>query len=255
MSSGPKPFSIRLPATSANLGSGFDAAAVALNFFLEIEAEPAEAFSISATGQDSDSVLPARNTTWFSDIYSRILAENGKPVTPLAIRMDNDIPLGMGCGSSAAGRLAAIAMAVHFGELELVPGSHSGGGMRTGGASGQRSCLLAGWIRGCSKRGKGSSRGACQSASPLARNRGAPVGVAGDQQGPSCASGNLRQRRCRREHPGRLHARPGLCSGPGRSAARRNAGPDSPALSRRDVPASAKPASAGRNLRNPRSQL
>ncbi len=33
------------------------------------------------------------------------------------LRMVNGIPLGMGCGSSAAGRLAAIALAVHFGEL------------------------------------------------------------------------------------------------------------------------------------------
>jgi homoserine kinase len=32
--------------------------------------------------------------------------------------MNNEIPLGMGCGSSAAGRLAAIAMAVHFGDLK-----------------------------------------------------------------------------------------------------------------------------------------
>jgi homoserine kinase len=31
--------------------------------------------------------------------------------------MKNGIPLGMGCGSSAAGRLAAIALAVHFGQL------------------------------------------------------------------------------------------------------------------------------------------
>jgi len=35
----------------------------------------------------------------------------------MAIRMNNEIPLGMGCGSSAAGRLAAIALAVHFGQL------------------------------------------------------------------------------------------------------------------------------------------
>jgi homoserine kinase len=38
-------------------------------------------------------------------------------MAPLAIRMANAIPLGMGCGSSAAGRLAAIALAVHFGQL------------------------------------------------------------------------------------------------------------------------------------------
>jgi homoserine kinase len=36
---------------------------------------------------------------------------------PLAIHMHNEIPLGMGCGSSAAGRLAAIGLAVHFGRL------------------------------------------------------------------------------------------------------------------------------------------
>jgi homoserine kinase len=38
-------------------------------------------------------------------------------VLPLAIRMNNGIPLGMGCGSSAAGRLAAILLADHFGQL------------------------------------------------------------------------------------------------------------------------------------------
>ena len=32
--------------------------------------------------------------------------------------MANGIPLGMGCGSSAAGRLAGIALAVHFGQLD-----------------------------------------------------------------------------------------------------------------------------------------
>jgi homoserine kinase len=110
-------FKMRLPATSANLGSGFDAAAVALDFFLEIEAEPAQTFSISATGLDSDLCSRIENNLILG-IYKRILEENGRPVKPLAIRMKNDIPLGMGCGSSAAGRLAAIAMAVHFGELD-----------------------------------------------------------------------------------------------------------------------------------------
>ena len=43
---------LRLPATSANLGSGFDAVAVALDFYLEIDAEPAAEFSIAASGRD-----------------------------------------------------------------------------------------------------------------------------------------------------------------------------------------------------------
>jgi homoserine kinase len=117
MSGSAKTFRMRLPATSANLGSGFDAAAIALDFFLEIEAETAEKFSIIATGHDSD-LCSRLESNLILDIYSRVLTENGKTAKPLAIRMQNDIPLGMGCGSSAAGRLAAIAMAVHFGELD-----------------------------------------------------------------------------------------------------------------------------------------
>jgi homoserine kinase len=105
-----------LPATSANLGPGFDAAAIALNFFLEIEAEAAEKFSIEATGRDAERCARIENNLILEN-YQRLLTENGRPVTPLAIRMANGIPLGMGCGSSAAGRLAAIVLAVHFGSL------------------------------------------------------------------------------------------------------------------------------------------
>lgn len=111
-----KTFRMRLPATSANLGPGFDTAAVALSFFLDIEASPADQFSISATGSDSDICSQVENNL-ILDVYSDLLLLNGVHAQPLAIRMYNEIPLGMGCGSSAAGRLAAIAMAAHFGDL------------------------------------------------------------------------------------------------------------------------------------------
>ena len=45
---------LRLPATSANLGPGFDAAAVALDFYLQIEAEASPSFRISALGLDRE---------------------------------------------------------------------------------------------------------------------------------------------------------------------------------------------------------
>jgi homoserine kinase len=107
---------LRLPATSANLGSGFDAVAVALDFHLEIDAEPAQEFSISATGRDAER-CSRLDDNLILGVYRRLLAENGRPEVPLALKMVNGIPLGMGCGSSAAGRLAGIAMAVHFGQL------------------------------------------------------------------------------------------------------------------------------------------
>jgi homoserine kinase len=107
---------VRLPATSANLGPGFDTAAVALDFHLAIEAEPAAQFSITATGRDAERCARLEENLVL-DLYRSLLEGEGRSVVPLAIRMDNQIPLAMGCGSSAAGRLAAIAMANHFGEL------------------------------------------------------------------------------------------------------------------------------------------
>ena len=110
------PIRLRLPATSANLGAGFDAAAVALDFYLDVDAEAAAEFSIQVTGRDAERCAQLEDNLILG-IYRRLLAENSRPVVPLAIRMVNEIPLGMGCGSSAAGRLAAIALAVHFGQL------------------------------------------------------------------------------------------------------------------------------------------
>jgi homoserine kinase len=107
---------LRLPATSANLGPGFDAAAIALDFYLEIEAEAAAEFSIAATGLNADRCGRLEDNLVI-ETYKKMLAAADRPIVPLAIRMQNDIPLAMGCGSSAAGRLAAIALAVHFGAL------------------------------------------------------------------------------------------------------------------------------------------
>ena len=107
---------LRLPATSANLGPGFDAVAVALDFYLEIEAEAAQEFSIAVTGRNADRCAQLEDNL-ILEAYKELLRSHNRPLVPLAMRMANGIPLGMGCGSSAAGRLAAIALAAHFGEL------------------------------------------------------------------------------------------------------------------------------------------
>ena len=110
-------FRMFLPATSANLGPAFDAAALAFDFGLRIEAVPAAEFAIEAHGRNADQCgkMPGNLIV---DTYTRLLQREGKYVTPLAIRLDNDIPLGMGCGSSAAAVLASVAMAASFGGLD-----------------------------------------------------------------------------------------------------------------------------------------
>ena len=102
-------FRLRLPATSANLGPGFDAVAVALDFALEIEAEAAQEFSIAATGRDAERCGRLHDNL-ILEIYKDLLEANQRPIVPLTLQVTNQIPLGMGCGSSAAARLAAIAL-------------------------------------------------------------------------------------------------------------------------------------------------
>lgn len=105
-----------LPATSANLGPAFDSAALALQLYLRVEAEIVENFSISATGRDS-ALCGALENNLLVDTYLDVLRHAGVSPIPLSLRLDNDIPIGKGCGSSAASLLAAIMMAVHFGNL------------------------------------------------------------------------------------------------------------------------------------------
>ena len=105
-----------LPATSANLGPAFDAAALAMDLYLTIDARPAPVFSITASGRDAEICRCLENHLILST-YSEILQAHGAQVIPLSLSIKNDIPIGKGCGSSAAARLAGIALANHFGHL------------------------------------------------------------------------------------------------------------------------------------------
>jgi homoserine kinase len=109
-------FRLALPATSANLGPAFDAAALAMDFYIKIEARVAQEFSIAASGRDCEICSQLENHL-ILNTYREILQSAGKSVQPLSLRIVNDIPIGKGCGSSAAARLAGIALAVHFGRL------------------------------------------------------------------------------------------------------------------------------------------
>jgi homoserine kinase len=111
-----KPLSLSLPATSANLGPAFDAAALAFGLNLKLRAKPAEDFSITARGRDPE-ICGQVDKHLILTTYAEVLQSESKPVQPLALAIDNQIPIGKGCGSSAAARLAGIALAVHFGRL------------------------------------------------------------------------------------------------------------------------------------------
>jgi homoserine kinase len=107
---------LRLPATSANLGPGFDALGLAMALYLTIDATVADVFHIDATGRNSD--LCARlEDNLILTTYIDVLATTGRLAPPLSLQLHNEIPLGMGCGSSAAALLAGVLLANHFGNL------------------------------------------------------------------------------------------------------------------------------------------
>jgi homoserine kinase len=109
-------FRLTLPATSANLGPAFDAAALAFALHLRLESRPAADYSIEATGRDSG-ICGRLENHLILDTYREVGEAAGRRPQPLALKIANDIPIGKGCGSSAAARLAGIALAVHYGNL------------------------------------------------------------------------------------------------------------------------------------------
>jgi homoserine kinase len=87
-----------------------------MDFYLKLEARPAATSSITATGRDR-AICQAIENHLILDTYREVLQAEGREATPLSLRIRNDIPIGKGCGSSAAARIGGIALAVHFGRL------------------------------------------------------------------------------------------------------------------------------------------
>jgi homoserine kinase len=111
---------LKLPATSANLGPGFDALGLAMSFYLTIDAAraPDGNFAIEATGRSAD-LCGKIEDNLILDTYRDVIERAEGAPSPLHLVLHNEIPLGMGCGSSAAALLAGVLLANHFGALGL----------------------------------------------------------------------------------------------------------------------------------------
>ena len=105
-----------LPGTSANLGPGFDAVGLALSLELTVEARTAGHDQIEATGRNAEQCRAVKGNL-ILDTYRETLRTAGRVDHPLHLKVENAIPLGMGCGSSAAALLAGVVLANHFGQL------------------------------------------------------------------------------------------------------------------------------------------
>ena len=101
---------VRVPATSANLGPGYDVLAAAVSLHLELEVEETGEFSIDAGA----SGVPADRGNMIVRAFEAL-----HPADGISFRVQSEIPLGRGLGSSAAAIVAGLAAADHLFELAL----------------------------------------------------------------------------------------------------------------------------------------
>jgi homoserine kinase len=100
---------VRVPASSANLGPGYDALAAALGFYLELEVEETGSFSVEC---DLPGV-PLDRTNLCVRAFEGLHSADG-----ITFRIRSEIPVSSGLGSSAAAIVAGLTAADHMYELD-----------------------------------------------------------------------------------------------------------------------------------------
>src|SRR3989440_6424267 len=102
--------SLQVPASSANLGPGFDALGLALGIYLDCRFRPGDKLSITVTGRDCETISTGEdNLIWQTALA--VAADTRASIRPIELQVDNQIPLGKGLGSSAAALTAGVVIA------------------------------------------------------------------------------------------------------------------------------------------------
>jgi len=101
---------VRVPASSANLGPGYDVMAAAVSLDLDLEVEEVGEFSLDPGGLDVSTGRDNLVVRAFESLHS---------ADGIAFRLRSEIPLARGLGSSAAAIVAGLFAADHLFELAL----------------------------------------------------------------------------------------------------------------------------------------
>jgi homoserine kinase len=99
---------VRVPASSANLGPGFDVLGAALSLHLELEVVETGSFRVVTSAE-----VPRDRENLVVRAFERL-----HPADGFEFRISSEIPLGAGLGSSAAATVAGLLAADHLFELD-----------------------------------------------------------------------------------------------------------------------------------------
>jgi homoserine kinase len=125
---------IHVPATSANLGPGFDSIGLALAFGLDVRVYPGDRPASGSREPPDGSPpwrvellgealrgLPVDRTNLIVRVARAVADRYGVTLPPCRLVVSSEIPLARGLGSSASAIVAGVALAGRLGGLELTP--------------------------------------------------------------------------------------------------------------------------------------
>jgi homoserine kinase len=99
---------VRIPASTSNMGPGFDCLGCALELYLDVGLESGEgAHAVDARGVDSDK-MPTGADNLILRVMERVAERRNARLDPLRVLVDNHVPLARGLGSSATAILAGV---------------------------------------------------------------------------------------------------------------------------------------------------
>jgi len=109
---------VQVPATSANLGPGFDTFGLALGLCNEVSVDTDGPPGVTWEGEGADE-LPTDGSDLVSQTMASIAARMQMPLPPLALHGVNRIPLARGLGSSSAAAVAGVVLASRVLDLSI----------------------------------------------------------------------------------------------------------------------------------------
>jgi homoserine kinase len=106
---------VRVPASTSNLGPGFDCFGLALKLYLTVRAttvpDATETCRVTTTGAKENAALPRNAVNLIYRAMAFAARREGATLPPVELNVHNEIPLASGLGSSAAAIVAGIKLA------------------------------------------------------------------------------------------------------------------------------------------------
>ncbi len=130
----------RVPASSANLGPGFDTLGLALSLYTEVTVTPADRLEIVSTGEGSS--FPTTPNHFVARMARQVLGHDR-----LRIEVASEVPVSRGLGSSAALAVAVVAACGHPDPLTVVA-------LHEGHADNAAACVLGGLVTASTVNGR-----------------------------------------------------------------------------------------------------